>query len=388
MKNKRNQIMKKRPEFLLSMIAIVVMIMACSLGSSKSVNTPTEPTTPPASYSDASPSIAETAPENGEAPQDQEATGGSLSESFPLPEDTTIKADSINEADPDQGSFALDSTAALSDLVDFYQSKLPGQGWTYRYTDANTLGGVTQFWKYLDKYVSLQFGYDQNSEKVRVEYDRVAPDATLHLPEGFPLPENAEITNAGDTSWDFYVDQDYSALNSFYTQASSGWSKCSGFSGSAAAEGDNGGPQFPQGVTPMPAPTPDSRPWKNYCWVLPDKNQVDLTIAPHGDATLLFVDVTSLNASDSGLPPEFQVYPGATVQNASPGMVMFQANASLDKVGAFYQDSLIAAGWTSNGEPFSSGGATVINWQKGNQTVIITISDMGNDTSLVLIMVQ
>jgi hypothetical protein len=386
--NKRNRIMRKRPEFLLSMIAIVVLTMACGLGGGKSANPLTEPSTPPASSSDASPSIAETAPENGEAPQNQEATGGSLSESFPLPEDTTIKADSINEADPDQGSFELDSTAALSDLVDFYESKLPDQGWTYRYTDSNYLGGVTQFWKNDDLYLSVQFGYDQDEEIVRIEYDRVAPDATVHLPEDFPLPEKAEITNAGDTSWDFYVDQDYSAMNSFYIQASSGWSKCSGFSGSVAAEGDNGGPRFPQGVTPMPAPTPDSRPWKNYCWVLPDKNQVDLTIAPHGDATLLFVDVTSLNASDSGLPPEFQVYPGATVQNASPGMVMFQANASLDKVGAFYQDSLKAAGWTSNGEPFSSSGATVINWQKGTQTVIITISEMGNDSSLVLIMAQ
>ena len=120
----------------------------------------------------------------------------------------------------------------------------------------------------------------------------------------------------------------------------------------------------------MPAPTRDSRPWKDYCWVLPDKNQVELTIAPHGDATLLFVDVTSLNASDADLPEGIQVYPGATIQNASPGMVMFQANASLEKVKAFYQDSLKAAGWSSNGEPVSSGKAVLMNWQKDNQTVM------------------
>lgn len=373
------------------MTAVVAVTVACGLGGGKSANPQPEPTTPPVSSSDESPFIAETASGTGEEPQDQVGSSGGISDSFPLPEGTTINADTINEDDPDRGSFMLGTTAALSDLVDFYQSMLPEQGWTYRYTDANYLGGVTQYWKYIDKYVSVQFGYDQNEEVVRVDYVRIGPDATVHLPKDFPLPENAEFTGAGDTSWNLYVDQDFAAVNSFYTKASSGWSKCSGFiSGAMEGEcgGDCGGRNFPQGVTPIPAPTRDARPWKDYCWVLPDKNQVELTIAPHGDATLLVVDVTSLNASDADLPEGIQVYPGATIQNASPGMVMFQANASLEKVKAFYQDGLKAAGWTSSGEPYSAGGATLMNWQKGNQTVMFTIGDIGNGTSQVVIMVQ
>jgi hypothetical protein len=391
MMKKQNLLVGKKLVFLLSLIAILAVTVACGLGGGKSANPPTEPTTPPASSSEESPSIAETASETGEAQQDQAGSTGGISESFPLPEGTTINSDSINEDDPDRGSFKLDTTAPLSDLVDFYQSKLPAQGWTYRYTDANYLGGVTQYWKYIEKYISVQFGYDQNEEVVRVDYVRVGPDATVQLPKDFPLPENAEFTRAGDTSWNIYVAQDYAAVNSFYAKASSGWSKCSGFiSGAMEGEcgGDCGGPNFPQGVTPMPAPTRDARPWKDYCWVLPDKNQVELTIAPHGDATLLVVDVTSLNASDADLPEGIQVYPGATIQNASPGMVMFQANASLEKVKAFYQDSLKAAGWSSNGEPVSSGKAVLMNWQKGNQTVMFTIGDIGNGTSQVVIMVQ
>jgi len=377
--------------FLLSIIAILAVTVACGLGGGKSANSPTEPTTPSASSSDESPSIEETIPVTGEALQDQAGSTGGISDSFPLPEGTTINADSINEDDPDRGWFKLDSTAELSGLIDFYQSNLPDQGWTYRYTDANYLGGVTQYWKYIDKYVSVQFGYDQDEEVVRVDYVRVGPETVVRFPANFPLPENAEFTRAGDTSWNLYIDQDYAAVNSFYAKASSGWSKCSGFiSGAMEGEcgGDCGGPNFPQGVTPMPAPTRDARPWKDYCWVLPDKNQVELTIAPHGDATLLVVDVTSLNASDADLPEGIQVYPGATIQSSAPGMIMFQANASLEKVKAFYKDSLTKAGWTSNGEPYSAGGATLMNWQKGNQIVMITISDMGGGASVVAIMLQ
>jgi hypothetical protein len=387
----KNRALIKKLSLLIGLIALFSSVLACGLEGGKTSNPSAAEPTPPPAYSKEAPSVAETVPEVGEEPQDQVGSSGGISDSFPLPEGTAINPDSINEDDPNRGSFELDTTIRLSDLVDFYQLMLPDQGWNYRYTDANTQGGVTQYWKYIDKYVSVQFGYDQDEEVVRVDYVRVGPEAVVRFPANFPLPENAEFTRAGDTSWNLYVAQDYAAVNSFYAKASSGWSKCSGFiSGAMEGEcgGDCGGPNFPQGVTPMPAPTRDARPWKDYCWVLPDKNQVELTIAPHGDATLLFVDVTSLNASDADLPEGIQVYPGATIQNASPGMVMFQANASLEKVKAFYQDSLKAAGWSSNGEPVSSGKAVLMNWQKDNQTVMITISDMGNDTSQVLIMIQ
>jgi hypothetical protein len=383
-----NRSLIKKLPLLIGFIVLFSSVLACGLGGGKPSNPSAVTPTPPPADSKEAPSVAETTPEAGEEPQDQVGSSGGISDSFPLPEGTTINADSINEDDPDRGWFKLDTTAEMSDLVDFYQSNLPDQGWTYRYTDANYLGGVTQYWKYIDKYVSVQFGYDQDEEVVKVDYVRIGPESVVRFPANFPLPENAEFTRAGDTSWNLYVNQDYSAVNSFYTEASSGWSKCSGFSGSMAGEGDDGGQKFPAEVTPMPAPTRDSRPWKDYCWVLPDKNQVELTIAPHGDATLLFVDVTSLNVSDSGLPEGIQVYPGATILSSTPGMIMFQANASLETIVKFYTEGLTAAGWTTNGAPFSAGGAYLMNWQKGDQTVMITISEMGGGTTQVAIVTQ
>lgn len=374
--------MKTHPVLLLCIIALVAVISACSQGAGES----TSPST--SSSEDLSTPIAAPDDEINEELEDQAGAAETLSNSFPLPDGTTIDADSINEDDPDRGSFELDTTADLGGLVDFYQTALTDLGWTYRYTDANTLGGVTQYWKYIEKYVTVQYGYDQTRELVRIEYDRVGPDAFVHLPKDFPLPENVEFTRAGDTSWDLYIEQDFSAVNSLYTQASSGWSKCSGFSGSVDASGDDGGQKFPPGVTPMPAPTRDARPWKKYCWVLPDKNQVELTIAPHGNATLLIVIVTSLNASDSGLPAGIEVYPGATIQSATPGMVTFQAGASLETIKAFYEESLKAAGWTPNGTPFASGGTVLMNWQKDNQSIMITISDMGGNSCLAVIVVE
>ena len=214
----KNRALIKKLSLLIGFIALFSSVLACGLEGGKSSNPSAAEPTPPPAYSKEAPSVAETVPEVGEEPQDQVGSSGGISDSFPLPEGTAINPDSINEDDPNRGSFELDTTIRLSDLVDFYQFMLPDQGWNYRYTDANTQGGVTQYWKYIDKYVSVQFGYDQDEEVVRVDYVRVGPEAVVRFPANFPLPENAEFTRAGDTSWNLYVAQDYAAVNSFYTE--------------------------------------------------------------------------------------------------------------------------------------------------------------------------
>jgi hypothetical protein len=268
-------------------------------------------------------------------------------------------------------------------LVDFYKTTLPTQEWTFRYSDANTIGGVTQFWKKDNLYLSLQFGYEKSGAVVKIKYQRVAADALEKLPEDFPVPGKAELTNALDTTWDFFVDQEYAAVIAFYTKASAGWAPCS--EGDAGEGDDGGGSTFPPGASPMPSPTRDSRPAKTYCWILPSQNQVELYILPHGAATLLHVYLTSLNPSDSGLPAEIPIYPGATIQSAEPGTVTFQAGASLETVKIFYEEKLQAAGWTSSGQPFESEGTIMMNWKKGTQTVMIVITALGANDCLVMI---
>jgi hypothetical protein len=268
--------------------------------------------------------------------------------------------------------------------VDFYSAELAVQGWSERYTDANVYGGVTQFWKKSNLYLSMEYGYDDSGALVKIKYQTIAADALSGLPPDFPFPDKAELTNTSDGMWDFYIEREFSEVVAFYEKASAAWAPCAG--SVAEGEGDDGGGQkFPAGVTPMPSPTRDARTPKDLCWVLPSQNQVELYIRPHGNATLLHVYVTSLNPSDSGLPADVPIYPGATIQSAEPGMVTFQAGASLEKVKTFYQEKLAAAGWTLDGQPIESEGAVMMNWKKGNQTVMILITALGANDCLVMI---
>ncbi len=377
-----NQTVKNQYSLLLGIVSLFAALLACSLGTGIRAVTPIPPTTSHAT-SPAKPTAKSTSAING-VQSTQTGSTEALSKSFPLPADTTIDPESVSEDDPARGSFTLRSTASLSGLVDFYFQNLSSLGWTYRYTDANSLGGVTQFWKIDNLYLSLQFGYDKNGVVVKIKYYRIATDALEKLPNDFPIPGKAELTNASDTSWDFYIDQDLSTVIAFYTKASAGWAPCS-MGGSEGEGDDGGGSNFPPGASPMPTPTRDSRPAKSYCWVLPSQNQVDLYIVPHGAATLLHIYLTSLNVSESGLPAELPIYPGATIQSVSPGAVTFQAGASLETLKYFYSEKLTAAGWTSDGQSFESEGAILMNWKQGNQSVMITITVFGANDCFVMI---
>lgn len=370
----QNRPMIKLNTYRIGVIALLAGSLACSLGTSLSA-TPSN-------------SVAPSYVMTEEVPSTQTNPEEVLSKSFPLPVDTTIDPKTISENDPASGLFTLRSTAGLSTLVDFYTTTLPNQAWTYRYTDANYLGGVTQFWKKDNLYLSLQFGYDNEGVVVKIRYDRLAADALGKLPKDFPIPGKAELTNTSTTTWDFTVNQDYAAVVAFYAKASSGWVQGTGFGYSQGdCGGDCGGPTYPPGASPMPFPTQDSRQVESYSWILPSQNQVDLSITPHGAGALLHISVTSLNASDSGLPAGISIYPGAKIQNATSGMVTFQAGASQDTVKKYYEDQLTAAGWTSNGQPFVSAGTILENWNMGNQTISITLSAVGANDCLVMIVV-
>jgi len=371
-----NRTVKKQNDFLFSLTALFAASLACSLFTGPSAVPPASSTVPPTSMASSTATIDEVANTQKTSYPD------AFSKFFPIPADAEFDPERVNEGDPDRGSFTLRSTAALGGLVDFYKTTLPTEGWTYRYTDANDIGGVTQFWKKDNLYISLQFGYEENDVVVEITYSRIAADALEKLPEDFPLSDKAELTNALDTSWDFYIDQDFGTVTAFYTKASAGWAPCSG--GSFGEGDDGGGRNFPPGVTPMPSPTRDPRPVESYCGVLPSQHQVDLYIRPHGDATLLHIYLTSLNLSEAGLPADVPLYPGAVIQSVKPGEVNFQTGTDLETVKNFYVEKLTAAGWTP-GDFSESKGISMKDWKKGIQTVTINIISIVANECLVTI---
>jgi hypothetical protein len=376
--NTQNRSAIKQNAFLFWFILLLTASLACSLGS-KSSAIPPNATDASFTASDDTSSATSIATANRLA-----SLVEALSKTFPLPAGTEIDPESVSESNPDRGSFTLRSTAGLTALVDFYTTTLPAKGWTFRYTDANTIGGVTQFWKKETVYLSMEFGYDRTGLMGKIKYQSVAADALEKLPTDFRIPDKAELTNASNTSWDFTIDQDFAAVIAFYAKASAGWGPCSGPGGQGEGD-DGGGSTFPPGASPMPSPTRDSRPMKSYCWILPSQNQVELAIWPHGDATLLHVYLTSLNPSDSGLPADIPIYPGATIQSSEPGSVTFMAGASFEAVKAFYEEKLTTAGWTVDGQPIEAEGAIIMNWKKGNQTIMISITAIGANDCLVMI---
>ncbi len=372
---KKSQILKPHDILLALAIGIFLAVSACSPGTGKSVLPPSSNAT------------------TGGLPGAQTGTTGALSDSFPLASDTTIDPISVDEDQPESGSFKLNSTGALNDLMDFYASTLTNLGWTLRYTDANYLCGATQFWKFGDLYVTLKFSYDEIGAMVNVNYDRISADSMANFSTDFPLPDNTELTSMSGTSWDFYVDQDYSAVMAFYTQSSTSWGLCPGYyygnvEASCGDDDPNCGSTSSSTTCILPTPTPDSRVWMSYCWVMSDQNQMELTIAPHGNATILHITQTSLNPDTANLPAGIQVYPGATIQSSDPGMVIFQAPASFEITKAFYVQNLATAGWSSTGEISGGTGTVLLNYQKSDQIIMITISDMGGNTCMVVIAVD
>jgi hypothetical protein len=85
------------------------------------------------------------------------------------------------------------------------------------------------------------------------------------------------------------------------------------------------------------------------------------------------------------LPADIPIYPGATIQSSEPGSVTFMAGASFEAVKAFYEEKLTTAGWTVDGQPIEAEGAIIMNWKKGNQTIMISITAIGANDCLVMI---
>ena len=225
-----------------------------------------------------------------------------------------------NSVDPNDpsGSFSIQSQSTMDAVLTYYKNGLPKDGWVFRYSDPNFTGGVTQYWKMNDVYLSADFGYQDGQLTVQVQYDRVEPQEVAKLPQGFPMPPQAEMVKAEDTEWDFYIPQDFAAVTKFYQQVTAaGWQSIPVTSGGGAEGGCGGdcggsglGYKLPQGATPMPTPTLDARSETNLSFTTPDGNEIDLTIIPRQNETILEVTETLKNLASAGLPSDVPITPG------------------------------------------------------------------------------
>jgi hypothetical protein len=310
-----------------------------------------------------------------------------IQRSFPLDALSRMASpDTYNSATPN-GSFIIKSQSSLDALVKFYGHDLPAQGWTLRYTDANYSGGLTQYWKKDNIYLSMDFGPSAGQVTIHCLFDWVEASSASKLPAGFPLPGHAEMVKAEDTSWELYIPQDYGAVTNFYNQklAALHWkaaptpeARLGNCSGSDCVEIAG----FPPGA--LPTATVDPRQANDLAFSMPDGNIIDLTITPHQKGTILGVDLILKNIQSAGLPQDMPLYPGALVQIIAPGSAEFQVSADLQTIENFYKDKLSAAGWVLDGAPTRVSGGYFQNWKKGDQAISITLVPSGTETGLLI----
>ena len=391
--------MKNKPVFLPA-LAMASLALACSLLSGGG---PTAPQTPKAqgagntvgtqpTAAASQPTAAATQPSGAKSTP---AAANPL-KNFPVPPNSTLDSNSADsdEADTDSGVVEISSTASVETVAAFYQKELPQSGWIYRYTDANSDCGVTQYWKTEGVYLRLDFQYEEGTLHIHGQYQIVNPDSiTKYLPD-FPLPAGAEMVDSSDTSWEFYIPEDFQSVVVFYQKQSAAlnWTpkgnlEASEGSGGCDGESDcsvGGSSACPAGVEPMAAPTMDIRNSLSISYTLPNKNEVDLEFFPHGSAMLMDVSIQLNSLESTGLPSDLPIYPGAELQLAGPGSATFKVDADVDTVKKYYESQMPAAGWSLDGAPFEGSGSYIANWKKGDDEIGIMITPDQNGSMLTI----
>ena len=134
----------------------------------------------------------------------------------------------------------------------------------------------------------------------------------------------------------------------------------------------------------MPTPTFDLRQEISLLYIMPDTNEVQIDIIPHGDATHLHVSLTMKALSSVGLPEDVPIYIGAVLMMASPGTAEYTIDATVETVLAFYMNTLQEAGWAADGAAVETPGMSIQNWSKGSQKLSVMITTYQDGSMLVL----
>ena len=318
----------------------------------------------------------------------QSGSQANIQSTFPLPPESQVTQPDESSPTDTSGGFTIQSQSSPVTVNTFYSGALPPLGWTLRYTDANFTGGVNQYWKKGNVYLSLDIGFEEGVLNIHCQYDRVEAQLAQKLPKGFPLPAQFEMVSADDSSWEFYIPQDYSAVTNFYKQqmAAMNWQAApvvgAGVVGGCGDPDCGGSTTFPAGA--MPTATIDYRNENDLSYSMPDGNVVALSITPHANGTILNVDLTLKNVASAGLPPDVPIYPGATPQLITPGSAEFQVSGDLKAIEDFYNQQLTAAGWAPDGSPMEASGTFIQNWTKGDQKISITLATSDANTMLMI----
>jgi hypothetical protein len=389
-----------RKNLVIFFIAILFLVGACNLASH------TTQSAPPNSNPSGNPSVTETATQaplsggNGQesfqtateppvsAGNGQGGPQAAIQSTFPLPPNSQITQPDDSEPSDSSGGFTIQSQSSPDTVNTFYTGALPPLGWTLRYTDANFIGGVNQYWIKGNVYLSLDIGFEEGVLTIHCQYERVEAQLAQKLPKGFPLPAQFEMVQASDSSWEFYIPQDYSAVTNFYKQqmAAMNWQGApvvgAGVMGGCGDTDCGGSTTFPAGA--LPTATIDYRNENDLSYSMPDGNVVALSITPHANGTILNVDLTLKNVASAGLPPDVPIYPGATPQLITPGSAEFQVSGDLKAIEDFYNQQLTAAGWAPDGSPMEASGTFIQNWTKGDQKISITLATSDANTMLMI----
>ncbi len=389
-----------RKNLVIFFIAILFLVGACNLAAHTTQSAPPDsnPPTNPSQPAPATQPPLSGGNGQGSSPTATQpplsagnGTNGSkpdIQGTFPLPPESKITSpDSSDPSDP-SGSFTIQSQSTPDTVVKFYANTLPTQGWSLRYTDANFTGGATQYWKKANIYLTVQIGFEENQLTIQCQYELVEAQAAQKLPKDFPLPTQFEIVSASDSSWEFYIPQDYTAVTNFYNQQMNAlnWKALpplgAGAVGSCGGTDCGGSSSLPAGA--LPTATIDARQSNQLSFTMADGNEIDLTIDPHQDGTILSVDLTFKNVASAGLPQDVPIYPGATAQLIAPGTAEFQTNADMKTLEDYYNQQLSAAGWSPDGSPMEASGTYLQNWTKGSQKITITLGVSDSNTMLMI----
>lgn len=320
----------------------------------------------------------------------QSGSQATILSSFPLPPESQITQLDDSSPTDSSGGFTIQSQSSPDVVNKFYVGALPPQGWTLRYTDANFTGGVTQYWKNGNIYLSVNIGFDQGVLTIHCQYERVEAQLAQKLPKGFPLPAQFEMVQAGNSSWEFYIPMDYSAVTNFYKAQmdSLNWKQAPGNGNVAGGQGScgdtdcGGSTTFPAGA--LPTATIDYRNENDLSFTTPDGNVVDLTITPHTNGTILYVNLTLNNVASAGLPQDVPIYPGATALIITSGSVEFQISADMKTIEDYYNQQLPSAGWAPKGSPLEVSGSYMQDWTKGDQKITLTLVVSDANTMLMI----
>lgn len=81
---------------------------------------------------------------------------------------------------------------------------------------------------------------------------------------------------------------------------------------------------------------------------------------------------------------EFPIMSDATGVTTMGGMVMYESASSFDDVLAFYQEQMLADGWSETGDSFTSPGTAILSYTKDERTVSITLAGENGTVSVMI----